>query len=146
MLNQQLPPGDPFGADLQRAASVTGGLGNGFVIGSDPLASGRIEVEGLEDELQQPGEAAENEDHQQGEVRVALQQAVPSVAYRLEFCRFATGPAGCFSIGAVETDEAGNAQMELVFPQQGAFTGVFILTRSIAGQDTSEFVTGFQAP
>ena len=117
-----------FEVDLQRVASVSGGLGAGFpAAGTDTFTSGRVEV----GDGNQP-------------VEITLVGAAKAANYAIKFCRFGAGAAGCFSVTSVTTDSMGNANAELAFPETGTFDGVFILTRSVNGQTFSEFVTGFQ--
>ncbi len=123
------PQGSAFETHLVRVTDLEAiGRAAFSNIGTDTLAAGRIEVE------------EEQEDH--GDVKLAVTGAMPNMTYSAEFCSFATGPAGCFSLGSLTTDNNGNAEVRLQFPQHGVFAGVFVLTRDSQNQ----FVSGFTAP
>ncbi len=64
------------------------------------------------------------------------------MTYVVEFCSFAKAAAGCFSAGSLVTDNNGNSEAQLQFPQHGVFAGVFVLTRD----SQNRFVSGFTAP
>lgn len=114
-----VPAGNPAGQQLGPLFGPNG---------ADPLKDGSVVV------------------RNDGRVEILLRGAQPNQTYSAFFCRFAFGPAGCVAIGAagaVPTDSAGNARVNLDFPQppssNNAWAGVFILTRASANQ----FVSGF---
>src|SRR5713226_6770517 len=126
--------GDPqddegFETDLVRVTGLDASGRAAFPnIGMDMLAAGEIKVE--------------EEEEQQDEVKVEVTGAMPNMTYGVEFCSLATGVAGCFSVGSLVTDNNGNSEAQLQFPQHGVFAGVFVLTRNSQNQ----FVSGFTAP
>ncbi len=123
------PQGSAFESHLVRVTDLEAiGRAAFSNIGMDTLASGRIEVEEAQ------------EDH--GDVKLEVTGATPNMTYSAEFCSFATGPGGCFSLGSLTTDNNGNAEVRLQFPQHGIFAGVFVLTR----ESQNQFVSGFTAP
>jgi len=131
-----------FEADLQRVSAVTGGLGSAFgTAGSDPLTSGRVELEDEREENEGNEAGSSDEREMEGAVEVRLKGAAANAAYTAEFCRFGVGPSGCVSLGSVQTDAQGNAKAELAFPLTGTFDGIFLLTRTVNGQVLNEFVT-----
>lgn len=125
--------GDPSGGDvfetgIVRVADLDATGRAAFAnIGADTLSTGKVEVENEE---------------QQGEVKVEVTGAVPMAAYDVQFCSFATRTAGCFIVGSLMTDNGGNMEVKLQFPQHGIFAGVFALTRN----NLNQFVSGFAAP
>jgi hypothetical protein len=133
-----------FEADLQRVAVVSGGLGPAFgSAGSDAIVSGKVEVNNQGND-QSSAQSNDDNGGNQGPVEVKLKGAAAGVSYAVEFCRFGLGPSDCLSVGKLSTDMSGNADAEFAFPMTGTFDGVFVLTRSINGQNQNEFVTGFQ--
>jgi hypothetical protein len=118
---------DAFETSLVRVTALDASGRAAFPnIGMDMLAAGEVEVEKEE----------------QNEIKVDLTGAMPNMTYSVEFCSFATGTGGCFAVGSLETDNNGNAEVQLQFPQHGVFAGVFVLTRN----NQSQFVSGFAAP
>lgn len=95
-------------------------------IGNDPLAQGRVEVE----------ELGENE------VEIKVQGAAANTTYDASFCPFAAGTGGCFAVTSFMTDNQGNAEVKVAFPQTGTFGGVFLLRSG----GLNQFVTGFVVP
>lgn len=114
---------EEFEAQLQPAGVVSGGLGFGTA-GNDPLAAGRVEVE--------------------NQVEIRLTGAMANALYKAQFCRFGLKASGCVALGSVPTDAQGNAKVELGFPLMATFDGVFLLTRTVDGQDLNEFASGFR--
>jgi hypothetical protein len=112
-----------FEAQLQPAGMVSGGLGFGTA-GSDALVAGRVGVE--------------------NQVKIELTGAAMNALYQAKFCRFGLDASNCIAVGSVPTDAQGNAQVELGFPAMGHFDGVFVLTRTVNGQELNEFVTSFR--
>lgn len=102
--------------------------------GTDPLDEGSVLV------------------REEGRIEVSLRGAAASQAYSVFFCRFAFAPGtGCLAVGAagaLTTDSKGNGTAKLIFPQPGStpsfWAGVFILTRSVSGTPTNEYVSGFR--
>jgi hypothetical protein len=102
--------------------------------GTDPLDEGSVLV------------------REEGRIEVSLRAAAAGQAYSVFFCRFAFAPgAGCLAFGAagaLATDSKGNGTAKLNFPQPGStpsfWAGVFILTRSVSGTPTNEYVSGFR--
>ncbi|MBI1983711.1 MAG: hypothetical protein HYS61_05895 [Acidobacteria bacterium] len=118
-----------FAVHFQRVAVVEGELGPGFGPGgNDPLQRSRVEIE------------------QNRAVEIDLKGAAENATYEVQFCRFGTGPAGCFLIGSFSTDLQGDGQSVLGFPIDGTFAGVVLLTREISGETVNQLVTGFPAP
>jgi hypothetical protein len=119
-------------ADLNVPAASSG-LGPAFVpVGTDPLGEGSLQV---------------GED---GRVEVELDGAMATQAYSVLFCRFGFPPANCLAIGpagGLATNATGDGRATLNFPSvplPNAWAGAFVLTRTIGGQVTYEYVTGFR--
>jgi hypothetical protein len=118
---------DAFETNLVRIVALDASGRAAFPnIGMDMLAAGEVEVE----------------EEEQNEVKVEVTGAMPNMTYSVEFCSFATGTGGCFAVGSLKTDNNGDAEVQLQFPQHGIFAGVFVLTRN----NQSQFVSGFAAP
>ncbi len=119
---------DPFEVDLQPVSVIDAGLGAAFGNnGNDPLARGRVEVEG------------------DREVEAEVRGAVANAAYKVHFCRFGIARAtGCILIGTLFTDAEGRGKLEANFPQMGTFDGIFVLTREVNGTVLNQFATGFR--
>jgi hypothetical protein len=122
------PPGGwIFEASLVRVADLDAAGRAAFSnIGMDTLASGRV------------GEEEENDN---GEVKIEVNGAMPSMTYGVEFCSFAGGMGSCSSLGSLMTDQNGNAEARLQFPQ-GVMAGVFVLTRNNQDQFVSGVMVG----
>jgi hypothetical protein len=80
-----------------------------------------------------------------------VRRASPSVKYTVFLCRFGFGPAGCVMVGAADslaTDAEGNGRVSLQFTPSttgpSSWAAEFILTRTISGQPTNEFASGFR--
>jgi hypothetical protein len=114
-----------FEEGLEPAGAVHGGLGMGIMLGTDALRDGSVDVEN-------------------DRTKIELKGAPVNTSYSVNFCRFGQGSAGCFMVGSVSTDNEGEAEAELNFPNSGGFDGIFVLSRSVNGQALSEFVTGFK--
>jgi hypothetical protein len=67
----------------------------------------------------------------------------------LQFCPYPQGFNGCFNITSLTTDASGNANVNLVFPQKGTFSGSFQLvqtnTAQLAATATGSSGTSFQS-
>jgi hypothetical protein len=103
--------------------------------GTDPLDKGRVMV------------------LRNRKVQFELRGATRNVSYNAFFCRFGFSPAaGCVAMaGTLNTNTQGNAEGLLSFPEVPAgssntWAGAFIITRTIAGAATNEYVTGFALP
>ena len=126
-----------FDAALLRIADLNvpagnSGLGPAFLpVGTDPLAEGSIAA------------------HAEGQVEIQLDGAAANQSYSVLFCRFGFPPANCLAVGpagGLATDGRGNGRANLDFPQtamSSSWSGVFVLTRTVSGQVTYEFASGF---
>lgn len=127
-----------FEASLVRIADLnvpagSSGLGPAFIpVGTDPLGEGSIQA------------------REDGRVEVQLDGAMASQAYSVLFCRFGFPPANCLAIGpagGLTTNTRGDGRATLDFPSTplpNAWAGAFVLTRTIGGPVTYEYVTGFR--
>lgn len=119
-------------ADLN-VPSGNSGLGPAFTpVGTDPLEDGSVGT------------------HSQGKVDVHLNGAAASQSYSVLFCRFGFPPANCVAVGpagGLTTNSRGDGRVNLDFPPTtlpSAWAGAFVLTRTISGQVTYEYASGFR--
>jgi len=124
---------------LQRAAQVSGGIGQGSATsvgnpGSDPLSSGQLTVTVTPNGA--PGKAT---------LQLTLKGAAPNQTYTGGFCGLGAS-SSCYGVdGSIMTDASGNATGTLNFTNYNP-SGVFFFTRSGDSTGPVEFITGFQTP
>ncbi len=105
------------------AASVTGGLGNGWTAGSDSLSSGNASFGG-------------------GTLHIDVLGAPANTTYGITGCQNGGG-SGCFSLGSLTTNSSGSGSVDV--PVAALGIDVVALDRMVNATDLVEYVVAFRS-